>query len=134
MIRDEFLKQQKDKKLSTKEMQKIRKVGERVFYTREINRITNYSKALTFSFIVVAVMLVIVALTLVIVMIGGGKFTSEDTFTLISVAVMTLMLISWFCVFLPLGKKKVKRYKIALEDVREKESQRQKVIFKNYIK
>ncbi len=134
MIRDEFIKQQNEKKLSTKEMQKIRQFGERSFYTKEINRITSYSKPLTFSFIILSVLLVIVAAPLVLILIGGGKLTSENLFPIISVVLMALMLIGWFCVFLPLGKKKVKRYKKALEELREKDGQRQKIIFKDYIK
>ena len=134
MIRAEFIKQQNEKKLSTKEMQQIRHFGERSFYTKEINRITGYSKPLTFSFIILSVLLVIVAAPLVLILIGGGKLTSENLFPIISVVLMALMLISWFCVFLPLGKKKVKRYKKALEELREKDGQRQKIIFKDYIK
>ena len=134
MIRDEFIKQQKEEKLSTKEMQKIRKFGERVFYTKEINRITNYTKALNFSAIMVAVMLAVVGSPVLVVWVSGGTFTSEDLFSIIAVSVMAVLLLCWFLIILPLEKRKVKRYKIAVEELREKESQRQKIIFKNYVK
>ncbi len=134
MIRDEFIKQQKEKNISNKEMQKIRAVGERVFYTTQINRIENYTKALNFSFIVVAILLVIVSAPILFVLIAGGAFSSEHLLPIIVVAVMSVVILSWFCIFYPLEKSKVKRYKKALEVAMDKQSQRQKIIFKDYIK
>ncbi len=134
MIRDEFIKQQKEKQLSTKEMQKIRAVGERVFYTTQVNNIITYSKVLNFSCIILAVMLVITATPLILGYIAEEGFSGSVLVPTIIVAIFSLLLLSWFFVIRPLWKKKLKKYQTALEVVREKEIQKQKAIFKNYVK
>ena len=134
MIRDEFIKQQKEKKLSSKEMQKIRAVGERAFYTTQINNIINYSKALNFSCVVVGVMLIIVSIPLILGYLADGGFSGSVLIPTIIVVVFAIAVLSWFIIFRPLLKKKLKKYQSELEAVREKDMQKKKTIFKNYVK
>ena len=134
MIRDEFIKQQKEENLSSKEIQKIRAMGERVFYTTQINKILNYTKALNFSCIIVAVMLVLTSVPLILGYIANYAFSESVLVPTIIVVAFTLAVIGWFFVLKPSWKKKLKKYQAALEAVREKEAQKQKAIFKNYVK
>lgn len=133
MIRDEFIKKQKGNNLSIKEMDKIRKVGERVFYTTQINKITNYTKSFNFSFIILAVMVVITAVPIILAYIVDGFSTTLFLYSLI-VAFFLFVVLGWFFIFLPRGKKKIIKYKAELERIREKDAQRQRIIFKDYIK
>ena len=134
MIRDEFIKQQKEENLSSKEIQKIRSMGERVFYTTQINKIINYTKALNFSCIVVAVMLVLTSVPLILGYIANYAFSSSVLIPTIIVVAFALAVIGWFFFLKPNWKKKLKKYQTALEELREKDMQKQKVIFKNYVK
>ena len=133
MIRDEFIKKQKESNLSSREMDKIRKVGERVFYTTEINKITSYTKVFNFSFIIIAIMVVIIAIPIVLAYFVDGFSLSLFLYTLI-VVFFLIVVLGWFIIFLPRGKKKVVKYKAELERLRELDMQKQRIIFKNYIK
>ncbi len=134
MIRDEFIKQQKEESLSSKEIQKIRAMGERAFYTTQINNIMTISRVLNFSCVVLAVMLVMTATPLVLGYIAEDGFSGSVLVPTIIVCVLSLLVLGWFFVLRPLWKKKLKKYQTALESVREKQLQKQKTIFKNYVK
>ena len=114
-------------------MDKIRKVGERVFYTTEINKIINYSKVFNFSFIIVAVMVLIILVPIILAYFVEGFSTNLLLYTLI-VAFFLIIVLGWFLIFRPRGKKKVAKYKAELERLREIDLQKQRIIFKNYIK
>ena len=133
MIRDEFIKKQNEANLSPKEMDKIRKVGERVFYTTEINKIINYTKVFNFSFIIVAVMVLIILVPIILAYFVEGFSTNLLFYTLI-VAFFLIIVLGWFLIFRPRGKKKIAKYKAELERLREIDLQKQRIIFKNYIK
>ena len=133
MIRDEFIKQQKEKSLSNREMEKIRKFGERAFYTTQINNIVNYSKVLNFSCIILAVMLVLPVFMLVVGFIADGFSSSVLLYTII-VAVILFAVLGWFFILKPMWKKKLVKYKNALEQVREKELQKQRQIYNKFVK
>jgi archaellum biogenesis protein FlaJ (TadC family) len=133
MIRDEFIKQQKEKSLSNREMEKIRKFGERAFYTTQINNIVNYSKVLNFSCIILSVMLVLPVFMLVVGFIADGFSSSVLLYTII-VAVILFAVLGWFFILKPMWKKKLVKYKNALEQVREKELQKQRQIYNKFVK
>ena len=133
MIRDEFIKQQKEKSLSNREMEKIRKFGERAFYTTQINNIVNYSKVLNFSCIILSVMLVLPVFMLVVGFIADGFSSSVLLYTII-VAVIFFAVLGWFFILKPMWKKKLVKYKNALEQVREKEIQKQRQIYNKFVK
>ncbi|MBR2322934.1 MAG: hypothetical protein IKA54_05015 [Clostridia bacterium] len=133
MIRDEFIKQQKEKSLSNREMEKIRKFGERAFYTTQINNIVNYSKVLNFSCIILSVMLVLPVFMLVVGFIADGFSSSVLLYTII-VAVILFAVLGWFFILKPMWKKKLVKYKNALEQVREKEIQKQRQIYNKFVK
>ncbi len=134
MIRDEFIKQQKEESLSSKEIQKIRAMGERAFYTTQINKILNYTKVLNFSCIIVAIMVVLTSVPLILGYLANYAFSSSVLVPTIIVVAFALAVLGWFFVIKPNWKKKLKKYQTALETLREQDIQKQKNIFKNYIK
>ena len=134
MIRDEFIKQQKEDSLSSKEIQKIRAMGERVFYTTQINKIISYTKVLNFSCIIVAIMVVLTSIPLILGYLANYAFSESVLVPTIIVVAFALAVLGWFFVLKPVWKKKLKKYQTALEAVREKDIQKQKNIFKNYVK
>ena len=134
MIRDEFIKQQKEESLSSKEIQKIRAMGERAFYTMQINKILNYTKVLNFSCIIVAIMVVLTSIPLILGYLANYAFSSSVLVPTIIVVAFALAVLGWFFVHKPSWKKKLKKYQTALEIIREQDIQKQKNIFKNYIK
>ena len=134
MIRDEFIKQQKEESLSSKEIQKIRAMGERAFYTTQINKILNYTKVLNFSCIIVAIMVVLTSVPLILGYLANYAFSSSVLVPTIIVVAFALAVLGWFFVLKPSWKKKLKKYQTALEILREQDIQKQKNIFKNYIK
>ena len=134
MIRDEFIKQQKEDSLSSKEIQKIRAMGERVFYTTQINKIISYTKVLNFSCIIVAIMVVLTSIPLILGYLANYAFSESVLVPTIIVVAFALAVLGWFFVLKPIWKKKLKKYQTALEVVREKDIQKQKNIFKNYVK
>ena len=133
MIRDEFIKQQKEKKLSNKELKAIREKGERVFYTTQITKLTEIRKVLNFSAFILLAMLLAVTVLLVIGLLAGG-FSGSVLVPLIVTIAFYLAIILWFTVFLPSIKKKLKNYALELEKIREKDVQKQRNIYKNYLK
>ena len=134
MIRDEFIKQQKEDSLSSKEIQKIRAMGERVFYTTQINKIISYTKVLNFSCIIVAIMVVLTSIPLILGYLANYAFSESVLVPTIIVVAFALAVLGWFFVIKPNWKKKLKKYQTALETLREQDIQKQKNIFKNYVK
>ena len=133
MIRDEFIKQKEEKNLSNKELQGIRSKGERVFYTTEISKLSDSKKILTFTSIIVLVMLVAVTIPLVLGYIADGFYESVFWPTVIVIAFYVLLII-YFAVILPSMNRRIKKYLQALEEVRQKDIQKQQMIYKNYNK
>ena len=134
MIRDEFLKQRKDKNVSTKEMAKIRKMGERSFYTNEIAKLTNLRKTFNLSVCIVGVLLIIVTTIMLYAIIASRTFVQSLILPLSVVSTFWLLIISWLFIFKPQLKKKVAKYKVELDRIREESLQKQRKIYANMTK
>lgn len=134
MIRDEFLKQRKDKNVSTKEMAKIRKMGERSFYTNEIAKLTNLRKTFNLSVCIVGVLLIIVTTIMLYAIIASRTFVQSLILPLSVVSAFWLLIISWLFIFKPQLKKKVAKYKVELDRIREESLQKQRKIYANMTK
>ena len=128
MIRDEFLKQQQEKNLSSKEMDRIRKMGERSFYTGEVNRLTNLKKTFNLSSIIVGVLLVLVTAVMLIAWIATGVFVKSFILPLAIVVGFWVLLLGWFIFFRPSVNKKIEKYKQALDQIRKESLDRQRKI------
>lgn len=129
MIRDEFIKQQKDGKTSLKAMQKIRSMGERAYYVTEINKLTNLKKSFNFSAIILGVLLAIVTVTLIVAFITYKTFVSEVIVPIIILAAFWIIFLLWFAVFTPLINKKIKYFTVQYEKIKKNEVERQKIIY-----
>ncbi len=133
MIRDEFIKQQNEKKLSNKEMQAIRSKGERVYYTTQITKLSDAKKTMNFSCAIILVMVVLVSIPLIIGYIADG-FSESVLWQTIVIALFYLAIILWFTVFLPSINKKINRYVSELEALRQRDMQKQKTIYTKNLK
>lgn len=128
MIRDEFLKQQKEKKYSSKDMQALRSMGERAFFTTKLNKCEKLIKTLKTSAIFVLFILV-VATVPIILAIATNTFSTSMIFPTVLAGLLYVFIAICFAVMIPNLKKKVKRFNQELQDLREKELQRQKTIY-----
>ncbi len=130
MIRDEFIKQKKEKKLSARAIEKIRTMGERGYYVTEINNLTNLKRTLRFSTIVLGVLAGIVSVTLLIPFIIYRKFVATMVVPLIILGVCWALFILWFALFSPLINKKIEKHTEEYERIKQNEINKQKTIYK----
>ena len=107
MIRDEFLKQQKDKNLSAKDIEKIRKIGERAFYSNQIRDLELKVTAFKFSLIVIGIFILIGIGGILLVMLEDKGFTNELILPIVVTALFILAEIIVLLFFLPRIKKKI---------------------------
>lgn len=131
MIRDEFLKQQKDKNLSTKDMEKIRKIGERAFYSNQIRDLELKVTAYKFSLIVIGIFILIGIGGILLVMLEDKGFTKELILPIVVTALFILAEIIVLLFFLPRIKKKIKNAKQKIEILREEQIKKQQAIYKS---
>ena len=131
MIRDEYLKQKKEKGLSAKEMVKLREVGERAFYGNRIKDLMQTVKVLNFSIIMVGVFILLGVLMVIYSISLENKFTSDLIIPIIATAIF---LVAEFIVLfgvLPSKKKKIIKYKERIEELRVAQIKKQEVIYKS---
>ena len=131
MIRDEFLKQQKDKNLSTKDIEKIRKIGERAFYSNQIRDLELKVTAFKFSLIVIGIFILIGIGGILLIMLEDKGFTKELILPIVVTAVFILAEIIVLLFFLPRIKKKIKNAKQKIEILREEQIKKQQAIYKS---
>ena len=129
MIRDEFLKKQKETNLSAKELDKIRQFGERSYYTTRISKLSNTKKSLDFSAIMIGVFVLLITISMVVIVILAGGFLDSLVTISIVLGVFWLMELSWFVIFRPITSKKLKKYKAELERIRKEDVEKQKRIY-----
>ncbi len=130
MIRDEFIKQQEEKKLSTKALEKIRVMGERAYYVTEINKLSNLKRVLKFSAIVMCVLSTIVTLMLLVPLIMYKKLVADMITPSIILGVFWIVIILWFSLFSPLITKKIRAYTVEYDRIKASELNKQKTIYK----
>lgn len=131
MIRDEYLKQKKEKGLSAKEMVKLREVGERAFYGNRIKDLMQTVKVLNFSLIMVGVFILLGVLMVIYSISLENKFTSD---LIIPIIATVLFLVAEFIVLfgvLPSKKKKIIKYKERIEELRVAQIKKQEAIYKS---
>ncbi len=129
MIRDEFIKQKKEKKLSAKAMEKIRAVGERAYYVTEINRLLELKRFFKFCVITIGILLVIVSLFLLIPLIQYKKFVSDMIVSTVILGVFWLVIILWFALFSPIITNKITRYTKEYDKIKQNDIIKQKNIY-----
>ncbi len=120
MIRDEY-KQKKKQDYSSREIKKIRKLGERAFYISSINKIKQNIKLFNFS----CILAIFCCLLPFIQLLDSILFTPQERVNgYIAFAILCLiyiLIIIWFTVILPSLKKKFKKYQNKLQELSIKE-------------
>lgn len=129
MIRDEFLKQQKEKNLSAKEIDKIRRMGERAFYTNEVARLSNLKRSVNLSAGIIGAGVLIITAVIIALIIIAKTFVSGLVAPVIILGVFWLIILSWYLVFLPITKKKLSKCKRELERVRNEDLEKHKKMY-----
>ena len=127
MIRDEFNKQQK-LKYSPKEMEKIRAVGERVYYNQYLNKSSNTLKSGNY---VSCLSIFTGVITLICVLINEltSAMPMPKTLLIIVLALSVLMIVGSAIWLLFIRKKIEKRrtfFRVELERFKEQEFQKKK--------
>lgn len=118
MIRDEFNKQT-EKKVTAREMEKIRALGERGFYGSRVMKLTNIVKAADFSSWFALIAGVLAAVLLVF---NYALDAISLKYFIISIAVISVLFVwdgVWFIFIRRSLKKKIVRYKKIIEDLNE---------------
>lgn len=131
MIRDEFIKQRKERDFSTKEMAKVRKMGERSFYTNEIAKLTNLRKTFNLSSWIIGVLLVIITAVILYAIIASKSFVQSLVLPVIIVSIFWVLILSWVLILRPTMKKKTERYKLELDRIRQESLEKQRKIYAN---
>ena len=129
MIRDQFVKQQTKQKLTPKQMSEIRNLGERGYYIKRINNLLNFNKMMNFTVIVFSIMLVLLIFPLVLGIIAEG-FSGKVLLMFLMFIAFVLIIVLWLTVFFPRNKKTIQKCNELLEELRQKEIEKQKQIYK----
>ena len=130
MIRDEYLKQKKEKSLTAKEMIKIREMGERTFYSNRIRDLTAKLNAISISLKVVAVFIFLGIAMLILSIIMENGFTDSLILPIIVTAVFIVLTILVLVIYVPMQKKKIEKSKERIEELRIEQMQKQQAIYK----
>ncbi len=125
MIRDEFNKQVKTSKYSAKELEGINKMGERTYLALRINKMANNVKGLNWSTVFCAfTVLLAVVLILFVVLSGNAKADFSFIATVSIVGVLAVWCLGWWLIFAPKTKRKIKKYKERIEEIKIEELKR----------
>jgi ABC-type siderophore export system fused ATPase/permease subunit len=131
MIRDEFLKQQKDKSLSTKDIAKIRKIGERAFYSNQIRDIELKLTAFKFSLVVIGIFILLGIGGIILILLEDKTFTNELIIPIVVTALFVLAEIIVLVFSIPKLKRKMQRAKQKVEELRQEQIKKQQAIYKS---
>lgn len=132
MIRDEFNKQSV-KKVSNKEMEGIRKLGERSYYSSRIPKLRDRVKVMNFSAWFVLIVALLMAIMIVITyLVGDGNYDTAFYVYIAFTVAMFIFALLWFFVFKFTVKKTIARYQQALKEVTEKDADKQQLAY-NFI-
>lgn len=132
MIRDEFKKQQGNK-VTSKEMDKIRKMGERQYYSSSLVKLKDMVKAFNFTnTLTLIICLLPLAMLVVSIIVDASTLGVLEwvCFGLLSLIMIWVLL--WFLVIKGSTLKKIERYQEKLKEINEKEMQKQKAIKEFY--
>ena len=132
MIRDDFKKQQGNK-VTSKEMDKIRKMGERQYYSSSLVKLKDMVKAFNFTNTLTLIICFLPLAMLVVSIIADASTLGVlewVCFGLLSLIMIWVIL--WFLVIKGSTLKKIERYQEKLKEINEKEMQKQKAIKEFY--
>ena len=131
MIRDEFNKQS-EKKVTVREMEKIRELGERGFYSSRVTKLMNIVRAADFSSWFALIAGVIAAVLLVFNYVLDAISLK---YFIISISIISVLFVwdgVWFIFIRRSLKKKTARYKKIIEDLNEAVAKKQAAAYNFY--
>ena len=130
MIRDEFIKN--DKGLSPKEVQGVKEMGERAYFSSRIMNLSNLNKTFNFSLLVI-LMLSVVATAILVYVLVAKLVEIDGTILAVIIAdgVMLLFTLCWFLIGKPIVNKKIKRYKGFMDEYNQNSMRKNIQIYKN---
>ncbi len=136
MIRDEYQNSQKERKKSVKEIEGIKRMGERSYYTMQAKKLLGNIKTLKLN----TMFLLGFGLTLLVSIIVGLVLVPssiKDAYMIIAIIADFIMLgwvMCWFLFVKRMLNNKIETYKEIAERHRLKEMERQKNAYKIYLK
>ncbi|MBR2376357.1 MAG: hypothetical protein IKA85_01090 [Clostridia bacterium] len=136
MIRDEYKKSQEKRKQSLKEIEGIKKMGERAYYTNTIKKVTANQKTLNFNTWFTFLFSLGLVVFTVVLLIFDLKYLKEPymIIALVVIGVFGGWALAWFTFVKKLMTKKIETYKALVEEIKTKEMEKQKSIYKMYNK
>ncbi len=134
MIRDEYKKSQEIRKKSAKEIEGIKKYGERAYYTMYIKKLTSNLKGFNFNTLFTCILGVMLFVFILILLIYDFSLISKG-YVIISISLIALIYgwgLAWVLFVKKAMQKKIKKYYDIIEKIKEKEMEKQKNIYKMY--
>lgn len=128
MIRDEFNKQN-NKKVSARELEKIRVLGERGFYSSKVMELTGTIKVSDFSSWFVLITSVIATLMMVTSYAMGTISTKNMIIFIFVIALLFIWVAVWFIFIRRALKKKIERYKGIIKDLNEAVAKKNEIMY-----
>lgn len=136
MIRDEYKKSQEKRKQSVKEIEGVKKMGARAYYTTSIKKLSANLKTLNFNtWFTFIFSLGLVAFIIILLILDFSKI--KETYMIIAIVVAVILdgwALAWFLFVKKSYIKKIDLYKSLVEEMKTKEMNKQKSIYEMYQK
>ncbi len=136
MIRDEFKNQRQKKKLTEKDMSKIREMGERAYYTSSIAKMKNSLKSMRFLLVFALIFAIIITITMVVILSYYKGFNGNNA-SIISFVVgvfLWLFILGWLFIFKPYYQKRIELFSNYVQELTDKEMAKQQAIYNKFKK
>lgn len=134
MIRDEYKKSQEIRKKSAKEIEGIKKFGERTYYTMTIKKLSNNLKGFNLNTLMMLIMGLVLLVFIVFLLIIDFSLISKG-YIIVSLAVGSILIIwgiVWFLIVKRIMRNKIEKYQNLVENLKATEMEKQKSIYKIY--
>lgn len=136
MIRDEFKNQQKKKKLTEKDIIKIREMGERAYYTSSISKMKNNVNGMKFLLIFALVFAIVLSVMMAIILIYFKGFNGHayNVVAFIIAIVLWVFILGWQFILKPYYLKRIATFSEYVKEITDKEMAKQQAIYNKFIK
>ena len=136
MIRDEYKKSQQKRKKSVKEIEGVKKLGARAYYTTSIKKLMTNLRTLNFNtwFILIISLGLITFITFSLIL-DFSKIT--EIYMIIGIVFIIVIVgwaLAWFLFVKKAYFKKIELYKSLVEEIKTNEMEKQKRIYEMYKK
>ncbi|MBO5888633.1 MAG: hypothetical protein J6Q58_00660 [Clostridia bacterium] len=134
MIRDEYNKSQAIRKRSAKEIEGVKKYGERAYYAITLKKLSSNVKAYNFNTIFVSGTGLFLLILLVVLLAFDFSLITK-WYMIASIALVSIIFIwgiVWFLIVKKIMKSKIDKYQKIIDDIKTKEMEKQKSIYKIY--